>query len=147
MTMSDEQGPDDKVIAVHVDDPEYAHYRDVFELSEHRLQELQRFFLDYKVLENKRVTVEDLRGRAAAERAIRDAARRYREQVRPTMTRPPEGHHRPGAAGPAGAPSGPCTLPGAAALRAGPERVGRPVVPRGVLAVRGGGGLPGGRLR
>jgi inorganic pyrophosphatase len=88
MTMSDEQGPDDKIIAVHVDDPEYAHYRDVAELSAHRLQELQRFFLDYKVLESKRVTVEDLRGRADAERAVRDAARRYREQVRPGMTRP-----------------------------------------------------------
>jgi inorganic pyrophosphatase len=44
---------------------------------------LQRFFLDYKVLERERVTVEDLRGRADAERAIREAARRCREQVRP----------------------------------------------------------------
>lgn len=85
MTMTDDQGPDDKILAVHVDDPEYAGYRDISELSEHRLQELQRFFLDYKVLERKRVTVEDLRGRADAERAILDAARRYREQVRPGL--------------------------------------------------------------
>jgi len=29
LTMSDDRGQDDKIIAVHVDDPEYAHYRDV----------------------------------------------------------------------------------------------------------------------
>ena len=29
ITMRDDKGQDDKIIAVHVDDPEYAHYRDV----------------------------------------------------------------------------------------------------------------------
>src|SRR5439155_1407159 len=36
MTMRDEKGQDDKVIAVHVDDPEYAHYTDIAELPPHR---------------------------------------------------------------------------------------------------------------
>src|SRR5438309_1530095 len=48
MRMRDEKGQDDKIIAVHVDDPEYVDYRDVSELPPHRLRELQRFFLDYK---------------------------------------------------------------------------------------------------
>ena len=77
MTMRDEKGQDDKVIAVHVDDPEYAHYTDIAELPPHRLKELQRFFLDYKVLEDKTVEVERFRGRAEAERVIRDAIRMY----------------------------------------------------------------------
>ena len=77
MTMRDEKGQDDKVIAVHVDDPEYAHYTDIAELPPHRLKELQRFFLDYKVLEDKTVQVERFRGRAEAERVIRDAIRMY----------------------------------------------------------------------
>jgi len=77
MTMRDEKGQDDKVIAVHVDDPEYAHYTDIAELPPHRLKELQRFFLDYKVLEGKTVEVERFRGRAEAERVIRDAIRMY----------------------------------------------------------------------
>jgi inorganic pyrophosphatase len=81
MRMSDDKGPDDKIIAVHIDDPEYAHYRDVSELSDHRLQELRRFFLDYKVLERKPVTVEELLGHVDAEHVIRDAVRLYREQV------------------------------------------------------------------
>lgn len=82
LTMSDEKGRDDKIVAVHVDDPEYDHYRDVAELPPHRLRELERFFLDYKVLERKAVNVEQMRGRVDAERVIRDAARLYRERIR-----------------------------------------------------------------
>jgi len=85
LTIVDDKGPDDKIIAIHVDDPEYAHYRDISELPGHRLKELERFFLDYKVLENKAVTVEDMRGRIDAERTIRDAARLYREKIRPSV--------------------------------------------------------------
>jgi inorganic pyrophosphatase len=82
--MRDEKGQDDKIIAVHVDDPEYAHYRDVSELSPHRVLELQRFFLDYKVLENKTVDLGALRGHADAEDVVRDAARLYRERIVPS---------------------------------------------------------------
>jgi len=87
LTMSDDRGQDDKIIAVHVDDPEYAHYRDVAELPPHRLKEMQRFFLDYKVLENKAVDVDRIRGRAAAEQVIRDAIQLYRDRIAPTVTR------------------------------------------------------------
>src|SRR5215471_10820956 len=85
LTMSDEKGSDDKVIAVHVDDPEYAHYQDVADLPPHRLKEIQRFFLDYKVLENKVVDVEHIRGRAEANRVIDDAVRLYRKEIAPTL--------------------------------------------------------------
>ena len=85
MTMSDDKGEDDKIIAIHVDDPEYAHYMDIAELPPHRLRELQRFFIDYKVLEDKPVNVGDLRGRADAERVIRAAVRLYDERIRPTL--------------------------------------------------------------
>jgi inorganic pyrophosphatase len=86
--MRDEKGQDDKIVAVHVDDPEYAHYQDVAELPPHRLRELERFFLDYKVLENKRVDIEALRGRLAAEQVVRDAVHLYRERIVPTLTGP-----------------------------------------------------------
>jgi inorganic pyrophosphatase len=85
MRMRDEKGEDDKIIAVHVDDPEYAHYQDLAQLPPHRLRELQRFFLDYKVLESKAVDVDDLRGRAEAQAAIAAAARAYRDQILPTL--------------------------------------------------------------
>jgi inorganic pyrophosphatase len=87
LTMSDEKGGDDKVIAVHIDDPEYEHYREATDLPPHRLKEIQRFFLDYKVLENKAVDVEQIRGRAWAERVIRDAVRLYNDRIAPTVGR------------------------------------------------------------
>ena len=87
LTMSDDKGQDDKIIAVHVDDPEYAHYRDVAELPPHRLREMQRFFLDYKVLENKIVDVDQIRGRTVAEEVILAAVRLYRDRIEPTRDR------------------------------------------------------------
>ena len=87
LTMRDEKGQDDKIIAIHLDDPEYEHYHDIAELPPHRLRELERFFLDYKVLENKTVNVEHLRGRAEAEHVVRDAVRFYRERVLPARGR------------------------------------------------------------
>jgi len=83
ITMKDEKGQDDKIIAVHVDDPEYNHYRDVSELPPHRLKEIQRFFLDYKVLENKAVDIDHIRGRVDADNVVRDAVRLYRERILP----------------------------------------------------------------
>jgi inorganic pyrophosphatase len=87
MTMSDDKGPDDKVIAVHLDDPEYADYRDVSELPSHRLREIQRFFLDYKVLENKTVDIDDIDGREAALQVIRRAALLYQSRILPGLAR------------------------------------------------------------
>jgi inorganic pyrophosphatase len=79
--MSDDKGQDDKIIAVHVDDPHYAHYRDIGEVPSHTLAELERFFLDYKVLERKQVAIEALRGRAEAEAVIVAAVKLYAERT------------------------------------------------------------------
>jgi len=81
--MRDDKGRDDKIIAVHIDDPEYAHYEDIAQLPPHRLKELERFFMDYKVLERKAVSVEGMRGRAEAERVMREAAALYRQRIAP----------------------------------------------------------------
>jgi inorganic pyrophosphatase len=79
ITMRDEQREDDKIVSIHVDDPEYADYEDIADLPPHRVRELERFFLDYKALEGKSVTIEGRRGRAPAEQIIREAARAYLE--------------------------------------------------------------------
>lgn len=77
MQMRDDKGQDDKLIAVHADDPNYADYSDVSELPQHRLRELQRFFQDYKALENKKVLVRAPQGRSDALEVLRDAIRLY----------------------------------------------------------------------
>jgi len=78
MQMRDEKGQDDKIIAVHLDDPAVRDTKHIRELLPHTLKELERFFLDYKTLENKRAVVEDFDGPAEAFRTIRDALRAYR---------------------------------------------------------------------
>lgn len=85
LAMRDDKGRDDKIIGVHLDDPQFAHYQDISELPPHTLAELERFFLDYKVLENKQVSVEDMRGRARAENVVTEAIEAYakrREELR-----------------------------------------------------------------
>jgi inorganic pyrophosphatase len=77
MHMRDEKGQDDKIICVHVDDPAYADYRDIAELPQHRLRELQRFFIDYKVLEGKEVVVEAPLGASKALPILYDAIALY----------------------------------------------------------------------
>jgi inorganic pyrophosphatase len=82
MNMRDEKGQDDKIIAVHVDDPAYSEYRDISGLPQHMLRELQRFFLDYKVLEGEEVIVEALQGADAAGPVIREAIDFYARKFR-----------------------------------------------------------------
>jgi inorganic pyrophosphatase len=77
LRMRDDQGPDDKLIAVHVDDPEYVQYRHINDLPQHRLWELRRFFLDYKALEGKEVTVEAFLDPAEGLDLLRTAVRDY----------------------------------------------------------------------
>jgi inorganic pyrophosphatase len=82
MRMRDDKGQDDKIIAVHEDDPEYTDYHDLRELAPHRLREVERFFLDYKVLEGKHVEVEPMRGAADALRIVREAIDLYAREHR-----------------------------------------------------------------
>ncbi|MBV9945248.1 MAG: inorganic diphosphatase [Myxococcales bacterium] len=78
MPMQDEKGRDDKIVAVHLDDPAVRDTAHIRELPPHTLKELERFFLDYKTLENKRAVVEAFDGPAEANRVLRDALAAYR---------------------------------------------------------------------
>jgi inorganic pyrophosphatase len=77
MPMRDEKGSDDKIIAVHVNDPEYAEVTDISQLAAHRMRGLRRFFMDYKQLEGKEVMVEEPLGAAEAWPVLREAIEIY----------------------------------------------------------------------
>lgn len=79
MKMLDQGAADDKIIAVHADDPEFATYNSISELPPHRLKEISRFFEDYKVLENKTVRIEGFLDRAEALEVVKAAIELYKK--------------------------------------------------------------------
>ncbi len=84
LTMVDEHGGDDKIVAVCIDDPAYAHYQNVDELPPHIVRELDRFFRDYKVLEGKgdQVDVGAMYGREQALAVIQASRDAYEQGKR-----------------------------------------------------------------
>ena len=85
MKMVDQGEADDKIICVHVEDPAYNGYYHIWEIPDHRLQELKRFFLDYKLLEEKEVAVQDFLGPDKARAVVRKAIERYQEDILPKL--------------------------------------------------------------
>lgn len=79
MHMIDNNEQDDKMIAVANNDMSVNHINDISELAPHTLVEIQRFFEDYKKLENKHVVVEEMVGREAALKIVNDSLRLYQE--------------------------------------------------------------------
>jgi len=81
LRMVDEKGGDDKIIAVCIDDPAYAHYATWTQLPPHVMRELDRFFRDYKALEGKAkqaaVEVGDMYGHDQALAVIRASREAY----------------------------------------------------------------------
>ncbi|TVQ79962.1 MAG: inorganic diphosphatase [Bradymonadales bacterium] len=81
MKMIDQGELDDKVIAVHANDPEYCHFDSIHELPRHRLDELKKFFEDYKSLENKRVQVENFLDASEARKSVSEAVAMYLRDI------------------------------------------------------------------
>jgi inorganic pyrophosphatase len=81
MLMTDEGERDEKIICVHLDDPEFRSYHHHSELPEHRLAELRRFFEDYKKLEEKEVEVGGFFGPEEAREVVRSAMDLYAERM------------------------------------------------------------------
>jgi inorganic pyrophosphatase len=78
--MTDEKGPDDKVIALPVGDPRHEHVQDIGDIPEFERLEIQHFFEVYKDLEpGKSVEGASWCGRAQAEAEIEASRKRLAE--------------------------------------------------------------------
>jgi len=82
MHMVDNGEQDDKIIAVAKNDMSVNYIDDLSELPPHTMKEIVRFFQDYKALEHKNVTIEDLLGKEEAYRVIKESIALYNATYR-----------------------------------------------------------------
>jgi inorganic pyrophosphatase len=81
MLMVDQGEMDEKIICVHLDDPEFSGYTHIDQLPPHRLDELRTFFEDYKKLEHKEVKVRDFVGPIKAMRVVAQSMENYKRSA------------------------------------------------------------------
>jgi inorganic pyrophosphatase len=80
--MTDEKGPDDKVITVPANDPRHEHYQELEDIADFDRLEIQHFFEVYKDLEpGKSVEGASWTGRAGAEEEIRRSLEREAQRA------------------------------------------------------------------
>jgi inorganic pyrophosphatase len=78
--MSDEKGPDQKVICVPLKDPEWSDVTDVHDISPNYRNEIEHFFTVYKDLEDKKTETGGFGNRSEAERLIVEARERLERE-------------------------------------------------------------------
>ena len=82
MQMIDQGTQDDKIIAVATKDPSVNHMKNMDELPQHFLAELKNFFEQYKVLENKKVEIDNFQNKEAALKIIEEAIVYYNKSFK-----------------------------------------------------------------
>ncbi len=80
MSMVDTGEADEKMIAVPVDDPRFISVKDLADVNPHTLKEIEHFFLTYKKIQNKEVTVSGFKGKKEAEAAFERGRKLYNEK-------------------------------------------------------------------
>lgn len=77
MNMIDSGDSDAKIIAVPVDDPRWSDVQDLGDVNKHTLKEIEHFYLTYKQLQKKEVTIDGFEGKTSAETAFVRAREMY----------------------------------------------------------------------
>jgi inorganic pyrophosphatase len=82
MRMIDRGEADDKIIAVALQDASVSHIQNVDELPEYFKVELKHFFENYKVLENRKVVVDEFQSKQKAMEIIDQAITFYKQEFK-----------------------------------------------------------------
>jgi inorganic pyrophosphatase len=77
---------DDKIISVAKNDMSVSHYEEITDLPEHVLNQVHRFFEDYKKMEKKEVKVLQFEGREKAYEIINDSIDLYNKTFNGSKT-------------------------------------------------------------
>ena len=80
MHMVDAGEPDDKIIAVPLDDPRWDKVRNLSEINPHTLKEMEHFYSTYKQLQDKVVSVKGFADKTEAEKVFERGRKLYRER-------------------------------------------------------------------
>lgn len=80
LIMSDENGDDEKILAVPLKNPNYDHIKTLKDVEPHFLKELVHFFTEYKRLEEKDVSVKGWLNRTEAYKIIKESNKVYIEE-------------------------------------------------------------------
>ncbi len=80
MRMIDKDEVDDKIIAVAQNDISVNYINSLEELPPHTTKEIQRFFQDYKKLENRKIEIEEWAGKDKAYEIILDSIHGYKNK-------------------------------------------------------------------
>ncbi len=78
MQMIDNGEKDDKIIAVATKDPAVNHFNSISELPKHFIAVLKNYFEQYKVLEDKKVLIDEFQDKEAAYKVIDQAIAFYK---------------------------------------------------------------------
>ncbi len=78
LDMTDDKGPDEKVLCVPEHDPRWQHLRSLDDVPGHLLDEIAHFFSIYKDLEQKKVDIHGWRSADEAFAVIDESRGRYR---------------------------------------------------------------------
>ena len=82
MNMTDTGDPDDKIIAVPIDDPRWSEIRDLADINKHTIKEIEHFFTTYKKIQNKVVNVTGFKGATEAREAFERGLKLYVEKFK-----------------------------------------------------------------
>lgn len=80
MDMMDSGDPDAKVIGVPVNDPRWVAVKDLNDVNQHTVKEIEHFFLTYKQLQNKKVEIRGWSGAQEARAAFERSRTLYKEK-------------------------------------------------------------------
>jgi len=82
MQMIDSGKADDKIIAVAAGDPQFHHIESINQLPDHFLLMLKNYFEQYKVLENKKVEINEFQTKEKAWEVVNNAIDLYFQQFK-----------------------------------------------------------------